>query len=85
MSIDPQRHLAQVHALQQPHREEATCPGCGRRTRDQTGRCRLCRAAGMGASLDVLTDQQLLTVVRNAKAEIARRAARLAEALEDLP
>lgn len=49
------------------------CPGCGKRTRDRTGRCHACQHGAVGTDLERLTHQQLVMLRQRVADEIERR------------
>jgi len=84
--IDPVRHQSQVRALHTAPDKRALrsrpvkspCHGCGRPTRSVTGVCPGCR----NNDVSDLSIEELQTIIAAARAELARRATRITEALE---
>jgi ribosomal protein L37AE/L43A len=60
---------------------EYECPGCGRRTRNASGKCRACHQTGSGFDLTGFSIDQLKAMAKNVRAEMERRALELQEAL----
>lgn len=85
--IDPQVKARQLQVVQAGVQTgDYKCPGCGKRTRDKTGRCVACQRVGAGTErLHRLTTPQLRVLMAQVRAEIQRRIVEAQAALEGEP
>lgn len=63
-------------------RDEYSCPGCGRRTTDKTGRCIACRRLNTPRFVRSLTHDQLVELVKMCRSELQRRQIEIRSALD---